>query len=81
LPANPNLLEYWYLALRSQSGICIRVHGGEIEKVRQKLYSARTAAMDPQLNAIQLSLSPTADDELWLVHSTRTEEPSDAPET
>lgn len=61
-------LEHWYAALRSPSGVRVRVTGDKaIAKAR--LYKARADALDPQLAALSLVDSPTADNELWIVHS------------
>ena len=62
-----NLLEYWYAALNSPSGICLRV--SDAERIRQKLYTARREACDLDLNAISVVISPTDSGELWLVHN------------
>lgn len=67
MPKQPALLlEHWYSALRSPSGVCIRV--SDIELAKAQLYRARKDALDPQLDALSLVQSPTAADELWIVH-------------
>ena len=77
MPTVP-VLDFWYKALHSRSGICIRVT--DLDKTRQALYRARKDAMDPRLDCLQISASPTATDELWIVHA-RAQEPTDAEET
>lgn len=61
-------LEYWYNALRSQSGVCVPVYG-DIARAKAQLYKARKDAMDPKLASLSITDSPTASDELWIVHS------------
>lgn len=63
-------LEYWYNALRSQSGVCVPIQG-DITIAKAKLYRARKEAMDPNLMTLSITDSPTASDELWIVHSSK----------
>lgn len=67
-------LEPWFEALRSQSGVRVRVVG-DYELARQKLYRARREALDPRLETLSVVQSPTASDELWIVHSSPPKEP------
>ena len=59
------MLEYWYMALNSPLGVCLRT--SDPERLRQRLYAARREAADPQLDSISVAISPTAEDEVWLV--------------
>lgn len=61
-------LEYWYNALRSQSGVCVPVEG-DLTLAKAKLYKARKDAMDDKLMTLSITDSPTASNELWIVHS------------
>lgn len=62
-------LEHWYAALRSQSGVRVRILEGEKPNAKAKLYKARKDALDPQLDALTITDSPTEPTELWIVHS------------
>lgn len=64
------LLEHWYAALRSQSGIRIRVEG-DMTNAKAQLYKARKDALDENLSTLSITDSPTASDELWIVHSSK----------
>lgn len=68
MPVAPEFLEPWYTALRSSAGICLRILQGTREQYVQRLYKARAEAMDPGLKTLSIVLSPTALDEVWLVH-------------
>lgn len=63
------LLEYWYAALRSQSGVRVRILAGDKVNAKAKLYKARADALDDKLKTLSIADSPTADNELWIVHS------------
>lgn len=63
------LLEHWYAALRSQSGVRVLVAEGDLVNAKAKLYKARKDALDTQLNSLSIVESPTASNELWIVHS------------
>lgn len=63
-------LEYWYNALRSQSGVCVPVEG-DITRAKAQLYKARKDAMDEKLMTLSITDSPTASNELWIVHSSK----------
>lgn len=63
------LLEYWYAALRSPSGTRVRITSGDKVTAKAKLYKARAEALDDQLKSLSITDSPTADDELWIIHS------------
>lgn len=65
---NVGPLEYWYAALRSSSGVCVPVDG-DMTRAKAKLYKARKDAMDEKLMALSITDSPTASNELWIVHS------------
>lgn len=64
------LLEYWYAALRSQSGVCVPFEG-DPKLAKAQLYKARKDALDPNLDSISIADSPTASNELWLVHNSK----------
>lgn len=61
-------IEYWYAALRSSSGICVPFTG-DIKNAKAKLYKARAEALDDRLKSLSITDSPTASNELWIVHS------------
>lgn len=65
-------LEYWYAALRSPSGVCVPVQG-DMTRAKAQLYKARKDAMDDKLMALSITDSPTASNELWIVHSKKAE--------
>lgn len=71
--SNSNLLEYWYRALASTHGVCLRVTGN-ISSFRTSLYKARSEAMDTSLASLSITPSPTASDELWIVKTDGTTE-------
>ena len=64
----PNYLEPWYRALRSSAGVCFRFSGGSLQLTLNKLYKARAESLDPALKTLSLVQSPTAPDEIWIVH-------------
>lgn len=82
MKALPPLLEYWYMAKNSQAGIKLRVNN--VDRALAKLYAARTKACDPTLKTLSLIRSPTAHDEIWIVHreapDVETENPSGSEE-
>ncbi len=60
------MLEFWYKAWHSVSGIIIRV--SDPERAKQKLYASRKDSNDPDLSKISIVQSPTnPNNELWLV--------------
>lgn len=59
----------WYEALASSIGIVIRVE--DMEAAKQRLYSFRDRANDPDLYSISIITSPEAPNELWLVKRSR----------
>lgn len=59
------MIEFLYQALSSRYGIVI--HAAPAKLVRQRLYVARREHGDATLDRLQLRLSPTADDEIWIV--------------
>lgn len=61
-------LEYWYAALRSPSGVCVPFEG-DATRAKAKLYKARKDALDDKLSTLSITDSPTASNELWIVHS------------
>lgn len=66
----PEFLTYWYNALNSPLGWGIRT--SDPVRVKQLLYSARTAANDPSLAHLQIRTSPLdPTGELWIVHGER----------
>lgn len=67
------LIEHWYAALRSQSGVRVRIVQGDLTTAKAKLYKARKDALDPKLDALSISESPTASDELWITHNGKAE--------
>lgn len=68
------MLEFWYRALRSPDGVCLRTN--DREGLMQRLYAARREVMDPDLKPLSLIQSPTAPDELWIVHNKETSDDS-----
>lgn len=71
------MLEFWYRALRSAGGVCLRTN--DREALMQRLYTARTEVMDPDLKSLSLVQSPTAQDELWIIKKEPGDEPSQEP--
>lgn len=65
-------LEFWYSALRSQSGVCVPFEG-KPELAKAKLYKARKDAMDERLMSLSITDSPTVSNEIWIVHSSKGE--------
>ena len=59
------MLEHWYNALRSDRGVVLRTT--DREALRQKLYAARRDAADEALTPLSIVLSPTANDEVWII--------------
>lgn len=60
-----SLLSYWYQALASERGI--EIICSDVEGTRSKLYAARKAAKDFDLDRISICLSPFDPCKLWLV--------------
>jgi hypothetical protein len=58
-------LDLWYAALASDHGIVVATTSRDA--LRQKLYTARRGANDPDLNCLSLVLSPTDDSHVWIV--------------
>lgn len=58
-------LDLWYAAAASHSGIAILTDNRDA--LRQKLYAARAATKDPDLDKLSLVLSPTDETHLWIV--------------
>ena len=64
--SDQNLLEYWYLALGSPSGIVLAV--SDVDRTRQRLYQVRVKAGDPDLEGISIRVSPVLpQEEIWLI--------------
>jgi len=59
------ILNYWYRALHSPDGIAIVC--SDVEGARNRLYTARKEAKDPDLNQISMCNSPFDPMKLWLV--------------
>jgi hypothetical protein len=62
------LLQWWYTAAHQQVGIILVC--SDARRVMNKLYAARRANPDPAIENLAICLSPTAADELWIVHKT-----------
>lgn len=62
-----NLLEYWYAALAEPVGVVLRTD--DRDRLRAKLYAARREAVDEKLSSLSIIFSPTAEDEVWIMHN------------
>ena len=62
-------LDLWYAALAAELGICVATTNRDI--LRQKLYAARKAANDPDLDSLSLILSPTDDSQIWIIRNAK----------
>lgn len=60
-------LQYLYQALTSEEGICLQVDEGERKQAVQRLYAARREAKDPQLDILGFVMSPTDENQLWIM--------------
>lgn len=61
-------IEQWYTALGSPFGVIVDCQDNDPEKVKQKLYAARKACADPDLDILSIVTSPTnPTKELWIV--------------
>ena len=58
------LLEFLYEALRSTHGVCLQTDN--VESLRAKLYAARKASLDPDLDVLSFQPSPTDPHQLWI---------------
>lgn len=65
MPPPISHLELWYRALAARIGIIVVT--SDRDALRQRLYAARRAAGDPDLDALSLVLSPTDDSQLWII--------------
>lgn len=65
MPPPISHLELWYRALAATHGIIVVT--SDRDALRQRLYAARRAAGDPDLDALSLVLSPTDDSQLWII--------------
>lgn len=80
-------LEYWFMALREQVGIILMTN--DASRMRQALYIARSEVKDlhPELMSLSICISPSAENELWIIHKTvrinvdDSEGPGPTPET
>jgi hypothetical protein len=59
------MLEFWYRALAADSGIILVT--SDRDALRQRLYAARRASGDADLDGLSLVLSPTDDNQLWII--------------
>lgn len=62
--------EFLYEALRAEHGI--RIVTSDPERLRQKLYRLRK--QDPDLACLSLTISPIAENELWIVKKGKPDE-------
>jgi len=61
------VLEYWYQALESKFGIVIKTDS--VSATLQRLYQARQASNDPELNKLHLRRSPVDPEAIWIVRN------------
>lgn len=61
-----NFLEFWYAALGTNVGICIETD--DPDRCKQRLYAARKASGDPDLDCLAIVQSPTDAGHLWIIH-------------
>lgn len=54
-----------YMALAEPIGLVIAT--SSVERARQKLYTARRASLDPELDDLQIRISPFTDGDLVIV--------------
>jgi hypothetical protein len=59
------MVEHWYSALASKIGVVIQTDNPDL--CIQKLYAARRAAGDPDLDGISIIRAPNSPNELWLL--------------
>jgi hypothetical protein len=59
------MLELWYQALHAKYGIVVRTSNRE--RLKNKLYALRADAKDEDLSKVSIVMSPTSQDEIWLV--------------
>ena len=72
------MVAYWYQALHSPFGI--ELICSDPEGARSRLYAARKAAQDAELNSIAITSSPFDPAKLWLVKkAARPPKPTNAP--
>lgn len=60
-----DFLTPWYQALASDTGICLS--SDDRDSLRQRLYAARAARGDPDLDGLSLVLSPADSTHVWIV--------------
>lgn len=58
-------LDLWYQALATPVGMAFTTN--DRNALRQKLYAARAATGDPDLDKLSLVLSPTDENQIWIV--------------
>lgn len=59
------MLELWYRALAEPIGVILVTNDRDV--LRQALYRARRASGDADLDGLSLVLSPTDDNQLWII--------------
>lgn len=59
------MLELWYKALHAKYGIVVRT--SDRERLRNKLYVLRAASEDKDIEGISIIMSPTSQNEIWLI--------------
>lgn len=69
-----HLLSILYTALAEPLGLVLRT--SDTTRARAALYKARTEAGDPELQALQLRVSPFPDGDLIIVKTTRPQAPT-----
>lgn len=60
-------IEYWYQALAMERGVVLKTDNPKL--LVAKLYAARKAAMDPDLEVLSIVLSPLASDQVWIIRN------------
>lgn len=64
---NSPLLERWFQALHEPVGIIL--YTNDRQRLMNQLYAARKAHDTPEeLMGLSICLSPTAENELWIIH-------------
>jgi hypothetical protein len=79
MPTNSPLLEWWFSALHEPVGIILMTT--DRHRLMNQLYAARQQHDNPEeLMGLSICLSPTAENELWIVHKIVKMENADAEE-
>lgn len=60
-------IEYWYQALAMERGVVLKTDNPKL--LIAKLYAARKAAMDPDLDALSIVLAPLSHDQVWIIRN------------